>query len=62
VRKRQKNLGSDAVRFAWVKAHVGTQGNEKADQMAKAGAGLGDEDGGYGKGNYGGGLGDRYGE
>jgi len=35
VRKRQKNLGPDAVRFAWVKAHVGTQGNEKADQMAK---------------------------
>lgn len=33
VRKRQKNLGPDAVRFAWVKAHVGTQGSEKADQI-----------------------------
>jgi len=43
VRKRQKNLGPDAVRFAWVKTHVGTQGNEKADQMAKSGAELGME-------------------
>jgi len=34
VRKRQKNLGPDAIRFAWVKAHVGTQGSGKADQMA----------------------------
>jgi len=37
VRKRQKELGLDAVKFAWVKAHVGTCGNEKADQMAKVG-------------------------
>jgi len=44
IRKWQKNLGPDAVRFAWVKAHVGTRGNEKADQMAKLGAELGDED------------------
>ena len=45
VRKRQLNLGMDAVRFAWVKAHVGTHGNKKADQMAKSGAELRDEDG-----------------
>jgi len=44
MRKRQKNLGPDAVRFAWVKAHVGTQGNGKADQMAKSGVELGDEE------------------
>jgi len=49
VRKRQENLGPDAVRFAWVKAHVGTRGNEKADQMAKSGAELGDEDEGMNK-------------
>jgi len=49
VRKRQKNLGPDAVRFAWVKAHVGTRGNERADQMAKSGAELGDEDEGMNK-------------
>jgi len=47
--RRQKNLGPDAVRFAWVKAHVGTRGNEKADQMAKSGAELGDEDEGMNK-------------
>jgi len=34
VRKRQKNLGPDTVGFAWVKAHVGTQDDEKAEQMA----------------------------
>ena len=49
VRKRQKNLGLDSVRFAWVKAHVGTQATEKADQMAKSGAELGDEDEGMEK-------------
>jgi len=42
VRKRQKNLGPDAVRFSWVKAHAGTQGNDKADQMAKPAAELGE--------------------
>ena len=36
-------LGPNAVRFAWVKAHVGTQGNEKADQLAREGAEVGDE-------------------
>ena len=49
VRKRQKNLGPDAVKFAWVKAHVGTHGNEKVDQMAKVGTELGDEDEGIQK-------------
>ena len=49
MRKRQKNLGPNAVRFAWVKAHVGTKGNEKADQMAKFGAELGGEDEGMEK-------------
>jgi len=44
VQKRQKNLGPDTVRFAWVKAHVGTQGDEKAEQMAKSRAELGDEE------------------
>jgi len=44
VRKKQKNLGQNAARFAWVKAHVGTKGSEKADQMAKSGAELGGED------------------
>jgi len=49
VRKRQKNLGPNAVIFAWVKAHVGTKGNEKADQMAKSEAELGGEDEGMEK-------------
>jgi len=49
VRRRQKNLGPDAVRFAWVKAHLGTQGNERADLMAKSGANLGDEEEGIEK-------------
>jgi len=44
VRKMQKSLGPDAVRIAWVKAHVGIHGDEMADQMAKAGAKLGDEE------------------
>jgi len=49
VWKRQENLGPNAVRFAWVKAHVGTRGNENADQMAKSGAELGYEDEGMEK-------------
>ena len=49
VRKRQNNLGPDAVRFVSVKAHVGTCGIGKADQMAKAGTELGDEDEGIQK-------------
>ena len=43
VTKRKKNLGSDAVRFAWVEADVRTRGSEKADKMAKEAAELGDE-------------------
>jgi len=49
VRKRQKNLGPDTIRFAWVKAHVRTSSNERADQMAKLGAELEDEDEGMNK-------------
>ena len=49
MRRRQKSLGPDAVRVAWVKAHVGTWGNEKADQMAISGAGLGNEEEGMNK-------------
>jgi len=40
VRERQTRLGPDAVRFSWVKAHVGTRGNEVADRMAKEGTAL----------------------
>jgi len=36
VRRRQKNLRPNAVRLAWVKAHVGTHSNEMAGQMAKS--------------------------
>jgi len=49
VRKRQKNLRPDPIRFAWVKTHVGTRDNEKADQMAKSRTELGDEDEGMNK-------------
>ena len=38
-----------------MKAHVATQGNEKADQMAKSGAKLRDEEEGDGESNHGGG-------
>jgi len=53
VRRRQATL---AVRFACVKAHVGTQGNEKADQLAKEGAELEGEDEGMEKAIAEGGL------
>ena len=55
VRKRQKNLGPATVRFAWVKAHIGTQDDGKAEQTAKSRAELGRWGGGE-ESNYGGGF------
>ena len=43
IRERQARLGPNAVRFAWVKAHLGTWGNELTDQLAKEGAALSEE-------------------
>jgi len=43
IRGRQARLGPDAVRLAWVKAHVGTRGNESVDQLAKEWADLPEE-------------------
>jgi len=37
IGRRQENLGPDAVRFGWVKSHIGITGNEKADEQAKLG-------------------------
>ena len=34
----QDQYGSDNVTVGWVKAHVGIEGNERADEMAKKGA------------------------
>lgn len=34
---RTDRLGPGAVRFAWVKAHIGLSGNKRADQLAKEG-------------------------
>jgi len=36
-------MGPGAVSFGWVKAHVGTRGNELANQLAKEGATLSEE-------------------
>lgn len=41
VWERQERHGEDAVRFGWIKAHVGIYGNEQADRLAKKGAGEG---------------------
>ena len=35
VMKQVRKRGKGIVRFAWVKAHVGIPGNERADQTAK---------------------------
>ena len=56
VRERKKIWDQTPSEFAWVKAHVGTQGNEKADQMAKSGAELRDEEEGMEKVVTGGGV------
>jgi len=44
VRKRREGLGPDTVRFAWVKVHIGTQGDEKAEQTANPEQSWGDEE------------------
>ena len=38
IRNRQDLYGQDNVAVGWVKAHVGIEGNERADEMAKMGA------------------------
>ena len=38
IRNRQSLYGLDNVTVGWVKAHVGIEGNERADEMAKMGA------------------------
>ena len=38
IRHKTDRLGAGAVRFAWIKAHIGLPGNERADQLAKDGA------------------------
>jgi len=37
IAQRQRTLGPEAVRFGWIKAHIGIHGNEKADEQAKLG-------------------------
>jgi len=43
IRERQARLGPEAVRFAWVKAHIGTRAIEPPPQLAKEGAKLSEE-------------------
>ena len=38
IKRGQGVEGGYTVRLGWVKAHVGIEGNERADQMAKQGA------------------------
>ena len=38
IGNRQSLHGPDNVTVGWVKAHVGIEGNERADEMAKMGA------------------------
>ena len=38
IRNQQSLYGPDNVTVGWVKAHVGIEGNERADEMAKMGA------------------------
>ena len=37
VKKRQEDLGLDAVQLGWMKAHVGINGNEEADKLEAGG-------------------------
>jgi len=43
IRERQARLGPNALRVAWVKAHIGTWGNGLADHLAKQGTTLSEE-------------------
>jgi len=43
TREKQRRPGPNTVRFAWVKAHVGTQGNELVGQLTKEGVTLSKE-------------------
>ena len=38
IRNRQSLYGPHNVTVGWVKAHVGIEGNERADELAKMGA------------------------
>lgn len=38
VKERTDQRGAGAIRFAWVKVHIGLPGNERAGQLAKEGA------------------------